>query len=552
MRDSLHLSEGVIVQLPGIPPISYCSSSNLGYNHRMFKFIIIVSGIITLPMVFPRDGFACAIAYSAQGQNVGAMTEKTVIIWDAEKKIEHFVRSIDFDIDGKSLGFIVPTPTVPVVKEADLSIFLSLNRLIDCKLDEKFSLRRLQHVIPREYSFSAASQTAAASAYSAGAEVVNRTQVAGMDVAVLKASDPAALNAWLTANDFETRPGLIEWAKYYVERKWVFTAFKYLRIEEKELAGDEGHLNAMRKLKGANHGRLPILETKTVRLSFAAEKAYYPYREPVDTELLQRELEVYVIAPTPVSVAGLPGGPNSSNFFRKLPSVEYDGPRAGFADTLPVNQLPKSLFITKFTDGMLKRPNLDVVFEPFVEAAVPEEIPGVKLDQYLGPMFQDALITNHSFKMLKPMHSIETVLLQPDYSFTKECAVDQKKTWCEVSVSGPERTNLTKANAFGAAFIRQALQGHKTLGSWEHIKPMLSDLDNLAPRIIAGYGNSKTMSKLEFCTNRLNEPAKTLDSCKAPDGGYRVSASKAKNSNIVRVSFMHQYLIPPPYSECRL
>src|SRR5690606_17827925 len=51
------------------------------------------------------------------------MAEATVIVWDEQTHTEHFIRRATFDdIKGNSVGFIVPTPDVPELAEAEADV----------------------------------------------------------------------------------------------------------------------------------------------------------------------------------------------------------------------------------------------------------------------------------------------------------------------------------------------------------------------------------------------------------------------------------------------
>ena len=89
--------------------------------------------------------------------------------------------------------------------------------------------------------------------------VLDAQRVAGYDAVVLEADSAAALADWLKEHGYDQRPALTEWLAPYVDLRWKITAFK---IAPKQ----EGH----------------AVSTAAVRMSFAAERPFFPYREPVD------------------------------------------------------------------------------------------------------------------------------------------------------------------------------------------------------------------------------------------------------------------------------
>ena len=54
--------------------------------------------------------------------------EQAVILWDAATKTEHFIRAASFTSTSADFGFLVPTPTLPTLHEADARLFDSLGR----------------------------------------------------------------------------------------------------------------------------------------------------------------------------------------------------------------------------------------------------------------------------------------------------------------------------------------------------------------------------------------------------------------------------------------
>ena len=299
-----------------------------------------------------HSAFACATVVFPQEKLAWAMGEKTLIAWDADKKIEHFVRSVTFDIASKSLGFIVPTPNKPEIASVDEEAFDRLRGYVDAKL----------------YEFDREPQTKGGLLMTAGIEqggvqVLERAEIAGMDVAVLKAGDAASLTDWLRQNNFDARLGLLEWSKPYIKKKWVFTAFKYLRPNKSSGSRhDDSDL-----WKATTDGHVPQLETKVVRLSFVAPRPIYPYREPNDAHLKHRTFVLYVLAPVSVTAALDDQAVAASEWNWSLtpaPSVPVDEEISkALAKILPSGGDWRNTRITRFKDFHLDRPDADVVFE---------------------------------------------------------------------------------------------------------------------------------------------------------------------------------------------
>ncbi len=256
-------------------------------------------------LALPSPAAACGAAYP-NGSYVELSREQTLIVWDAEKKTEHFVRKPTFDGDPKAFGFFVPTPTVPVIKKEDDAIFERVRHLLE---------------VPRPATTGEARGTAAAPAGGAGhVDVVQTVVIDGFQVVTLAATDENALGDWLAKNQFVDKPALRAWAKTYTDKHWLINAMRY-----------EGNGT------GGKHG---ALETPTLRLSFTTDAPFYPYTEvendaadrkafldragpigcsPDDplcedsapTAQRPRPLDVWVVAQAPLqsTIGGTTGGP---------------------------------------------------------------------------------------------------------------------------------------------------------------------------------------------------------------------------------------------------
>ena len=190
---------------------------------------------------------ACGAAYPP-GHYVQLSQEQTLIVWDAAKKTEHFIRKPTFDGDPKSFGFFVPTPTVPVIKKEDDAIFERVRALLEA---------------PRKQGGCDGKGAPGGSVASAHVDVLQTVVIDGFQVVTLSATDENALGDWLGKNGFVDKPALRRWAKAYTDKKWLINAMRY------EGTGEDG--------------KRGLLATPTLRLSFAIDAPFYPYTEvPVD------------------------------------------------------------------------------------------------------------------------------------------------------------------------------------------------------------------------------------------------------------------------------
>jgi hypothetical protein len=250
--------------------------------------------------------------------------EEALIVWDAARGTEHFIRRADFRKEGgDAFGFLVPTPTRPELAEADEGVF--------SRLADRYT-RRERHL---------------RASGEAGVEVVQVARVAGMDATVLRATDPQALAAWLQQHGFAARPAFAAWLSRYTAGTWHVTAFRY------------------------DGGPRPAFGSRAVRLSFQTPRPFYPYAEPADqTQHPARRLRVTVVAPT--RMRGMVG------------DVPWAA-RTGYADrpalqsilrgAIPPDLVPAGAWMTTFEEHPSRRGASDLHFEPSpAQTAVPPSL----------------------------------------------------------------------------------------------------------------------------------------------------------------------------------
>lgn len=200
---------------------------------------------------------ACA-PVPGEGRFVHIASEEAIIVWDEAAKRQHFIRRASFDTDAKDFGFLVPTPARPELGEAGDAAFAMLAEI----------------TAPRTLygNDGRGAPKAASMAAPAAVTVLEQKMVAGLDAAVLEASDADALDAWLRKNGYPSSPQLVEWYAPYIAAQWKITAFK--------IAADS-----------------PKVATSAVRMSFQTEKPVFPYREPATPGAQgDRLLRVYFVA----------------------------------------------------------------------------------------------------------------------------------------------------------------------------------------------------------------------------------------------------------------
>jgi hypothetical protein len=125
-----------------------------------------------------------------------------------------------------------------------------------------------------------------------GVEVLEAKRVGSFAAFVLRATDGAAMKAWLDRNKFVTTPASEAWLQHYVKRKFFFVA---LRFEPSLFAEKPGRSK-------------PGARAETLRITFETPVPFYPYLEPDRDDLTgDRVLALWLVTPgkrkVPVALA---------------------------------------------------------------------------------------------------------------------------------------------------------------------------------------------------------------------------------------------------------
>lgn len=285
-------------------------------------------------LLWPAVALPCAPA-PPPGQRVEIVEEEALIIWDASAKKEHFVRRAGFQTEAASFGFLVPSPSVPALREVPNAWFDALEQAIKPKREVLTGYKPIPFALIAAPFLLLTGAERAAPQKRSGVQVLKTARVAGLDAVVLAADDPQALADWLKARGFASSPALSQWLKPYVEKRWKLTAFK--------IAKDPA---AKRKVA-----------TSAVMMSFDAEEPFYPYREPEDQRSKEasgaaRTLRVFLLSSEPMKGA-LAGAPwNSELRFRSK----------GAALPAELDKLAPGAWLHAWIDRSSPRPGVDDVF----------------------------------------------------------------------------------------------------------------------------------------------------------------------------------------------
>ncbi len=340
----------------------------------MTRRILPLAGLLVLAVwlaATPDDVRGCAPA-PRNGESAEVAEETALIVWDEATRTQHFVRRATFVGNAYDFGFLVPTPNPPRVEAADPELFAELARITEPKTE---------HRTVNDWSFGcfsmSASKTAeqtAEPAPSSGLVVLEQKRVGSLDYAILAfrgdkglKPDEAAdsLLSWLDRHQYAVRPDLKQWLKPYIENFWTITAFKI--APSKDTA------------KGGENSNSITVKSAAVRMSFKADRPFFPYREPADQRELgaknvPRLLRVYVAAKQ--RMAGKLGDgtaivwPGRTVWANAITEAE----RTSLLDRsgkLPHDIMPGKWWITEFEDRSSPRPGFDeVYFETSVDSSM--------------------------------------------------------------------------------------------------------------------------------------------------------------------------------------
>ncbi len=179
--------------------------------------------------------------------------EQTLIVFDAERRREHFVREVVFRTAHEAFGFVVPTPGRPEVAAVKHSPFVELRSSFPVE-QTKGGLR-----------VAAAGGGLGSPGGSGGVRVLDVAKVGSFTAFVLAADDAKALASWLEKNGLGSTPQADAWLAHYVKLKFFYVAMRY----DPPAAGADGGAPAP-----------PRTAAETMRISFETPLPYYPYFEP--------------------------------------------------------------------------------------------------------------------------------------------------------------------------------------------------------------------------------------------------------------------------------
>ena len=294
----------------------------------------VLCSLVAALIVVPVPAKACAPA-PPRNVFVEIASESAIIVWDSATKTQHFIRRAAFqpistgDVKFQDFGFLVPTPSQPVLEEVSDTAFDELAKVTAPKTETR---KR-----PSDGGGGCGCSASKSSGEASKVEVLEAKHVAGYDAKILKATDTEALAAWLKEHEYEARPALMAWVKPYVEKGWIITAFKIARDKDTSTGFAIG--------------------STAVRMSFTTDTPFFPYSEPADMKdaKTKRLLRVFFLSDKKMmGLRRLKSGTRRSPGL-KLPAENAKAARTATPE-IPGHEPGENTWLTEFEDDLSPRP----------------------------------------------------------------------------------------------------------------------------------------------------------------------------------------------------
>jgi Uncharacterized protein conserved in bacteria (DUF2330) len=219
--------------------------------------------LVSFVVAGASNSFGTMILSAMARPQVGMVTQCNVVVWNPVTKMEHLTQSSVFVSQAKRFEFLVPTPTIPKVKEVGNAPIDFVSALInpprpprpvvkpnpDDELDSSYGVLIRPKV-----------------------EVKQVTYVGNLKATTICASDVVALANWMEKNGYKASQSQNEWLERYVQKRWFITAFQV-----------NSESNA--------------LKTSAVRLSFKSDLPFVPYTSPRNNWVAGVKQEIFLVTP---------------------------------------------------------------------------------------------------------------------------------------------------------------------------------------------------------------------------------------------------------------
>ncbi|UGQ10228.1 DUF2330 domain-containing protein [Yinghuangia sp. ASG 101] len=293
-----------------------------------------------------RPAYACGCGAMVPGDQatVRVGEETSAVLWDGRS--EQIVMRLTVSGDAQKAAWIMPVPTRAELALGDAELFDRLDQVTA-------PVEKTRHYFwPRDgdwpFDDDDGRRDGSASAGAPGAaappvNVVASGTLGPFEFAQLAATDPAALEAWLSDNGFTMPAGLADSLRPYVEQGWEYVA---VRLTPAAASARTGTTSGSRPTAAALGGELDPLH-----LTFDSDRLVYPMRLSQRAANAQT-LNLFVFAPHRVeAVADIGGGGTTELLYAGRPNAErvgWPGGTPGQADylTAMTRRLPKPSTIT--------------------------------------------------------------------------------------------------------------------------------------------------------------------------------------------------------------
>ncbi len=229
---------------------------------------VLGAGAIIAARVGPTKADAACCYFAAQEKDINQPGQKTLITWDAEKKIESFTVQPKFEGNAVDFGMVIPTPAQPKLDEMPRDFFKDLAiYTILMPLPEPMWVDL--HAYPMEDAAAPSSAMAGAKGDENGPRTKPRRDgvtvleagvVGSLDYKIIVAEQASGLFDWLKENQYvySGDQGTLD---FYIKKKWFFTVMK---IDPKQMKkGPKGEYSG---------------EVTPTRFTFNSEKCVYPLK----------------------------------------------------------------------------------------------------------------------------------------------------------------------------------------------------------------------------------------------------------------------------------
>lgn len=303
---------------------------------RTLASVLLGVGVLALTVLLSTPiARACGAFFSVRTispeRRPSLAREKVLIIHDAARGQQHFIREVAFRKADVGFGFVVPTPTRPEVAKVDKNPFSKLRERFPFKPEPAPTIG-----VGRPYGEPSGSWE--------GVEVLSVEKIGSFTAFVLAATDADALAGWLKENQLTSTPETDRWLEHYVRMGFHYVAMRY----DPPLLGDS---------------EAESISAETIRISFATPIAYYPYFEPEHKRIGTdpRLLEVWYVGSEPVIPVARVQAPGESVVWKRplMAGKDYEGQRKRVESALDdelERLLPSGeLVVQTFQDQKLQR-----------------------------------------------------------------------------------------------------------------------------------------------------------------------------------------------------